>query len=155
MYHDKCDKVLPERDEDAVEGDGQYEDATSRFSKTLERFSRDFGKLWKDFGEILERLWETLERFLRDFFGEFNEFLKQVHTDDDSVPSSLAELQNSIIRVVITDAQDPDSLGTFIQWRIAFYCAGKPDQKPLENLMLLLDDFSKSGDELNQCSLLY
>ena len=92
---------------------------------------------------------------LFDLVRKFNQFLKQVHTDDESVPSSLAGLQNSGIRLVITDAQDPDSVGTFIQWRVSFYCAGTQDQKPLENLMLLLDDFSKSGDELNQCSLLY
>ena len=37
----------------------------------------------------------------------------------------------------MTDNSDPDRVGTFVRWRIAFYAAG--DVTALHNLMYLLD----------------
>ena len=39
------------------------------------------------------------------------------------------------VRLVVADRTDPEDVG-FVQWRVAFYCAGD-----LNNFLLLLDDF--------------
>ena len=76
-----------------------------------------------------------------DTIRSFNEFLKQAHERDDSTPATLGELQKAAgIKLVVTDATDEESVG-FIQWRVAFYVAGRPDLAALKNFLLLLDEF--------------
>ena len=43
------------------------------------------------------------------------------------------------IRMVITDNNDPDGVGTFVRWRVAFYVAGGDDC--VENFFYLFDEF--------------
>jgi hypothetical protein len=68
----------------------------------------------------------------------FNDFLKKIHADDESVPTTLKELQKAGIKLTLTDAQDPENVG-FQNWRVAFYVACAPDA--LRNFLLLLDSF--------------
>eukprot|EP00973_Karenia_brevis_P023924 3298936-Karenia_brevis.AAC.1 len=69
----------------------------------------------------------------------FNEFLRQASTDNESIPTTLAELQQKAgIKLVLTDNKDPEEIG-FVNWRVAFYVAGMDDA--LNNFFYLLDDF--------------
>ena len=43
------------------------------------------------------------------------------------------------IKLVLASAEDPDLVGCFKQWRVAFYVAGEQDA--LENAFMLLDSF--------------
>ena len=54
----------------------------------------------------------------------------------DRAPPRATLLQKQLTPVV-TDNSDPDRVGTFVRWRIAFYAAG--DVTALHNLMYLLD----------------
>ena len=75
-----------------------------------------------------------------ELYSSFNEFLAGVHEENEDVPSTLSELaRQALIRLVITNADDPDSVGTFVRWRTAFYCAGSLDA--LLNAFHLLDEF--------------
>ena len=76
---------------------------------------------------------------LFDLSRSFGDFLKSVHAEDESVPVSLQDLQHCGIKLVLADAQDPDGVGTFVQWRAAFYVVGDPEAKPVANFLLLLD----------------
>ena len=78
---------------------------------------------------------------LFDLVRSFGDFLKAVHTENESVPITMQDLQQCGIKLVLTDAQDPDGVGTFVQWRAAFYVVGDPQAKPVANFMMLLDEF--------------
>ena len=78
---------------------------------------------------------------LFDLVRSFGDFLKAVHTENESVPITMQDLQQCGIKLVLTDAQDPDGVGTFVQWRAAFYVVGDPQAKPVANFMILLDEF--------------
>ena len=78
---------------------------------------------------------------LFDLNRSFGDFLKSMHAEDDSVPVTLQELQAAGIKLVLTDSQDPDGVGTFVQWRAAFYVVGDPQAKPVQNFLLLLDEW--------------
>ena len=74
-----------------------------------------------------------------NIYNKFAAFLAE--HEDDSMPHAVAELhKKAFIRMVVTDARDPDGVGTFVRWRTAFYCAGQT-QEALRNCMLLLDVF--------------
>ena len=65
----------------------------------------------------------------------FNDFLK---TAGEGMPTNLQALQKDAgIKLVMADARDPENAG-FIAWRAAFYCGGLPENKPLDNFLLLL-----------------
>ena len=75
-----------------------------------------------------------------ELYNSFNEFLAHVHEENSEVPSSLSELsREALIRLVISNADDPDNVGTFVRWRVAFYCAGQDEA--LLNAFGLLDEF--------------
>ena len=57
------------------------------------------------------------------------------------MPVTLQDMQSSGIKLVLTDSQDPDGVGTFVQWRAAFYVVGDPNAKPVQNFLLLLDEW--------------
>ena len=78
---------------------------------------------------------------LFDLNRSFGDFLKTVHAEDDSMPVTLQDMQSSGIKLVLTDSQDPDGVGTFVQWRAAFYVVGDPNAKPVQNFLLLLDEW--------------
>ena len=69
--------------------------------------------------------------YLRD---AFNEFLRAAKAENDAVPIDVASLMDLGIRLVISDANDPDGAG-FVQWRVCFYVAG--DLKALHNFLIL------------------
>ena len=46
----------------------------------------------------------------------------------------LSDLRDAGIRLVLADAQDPESVG-FKRWRAAFYVAGEPSQDPINNFI--------------------
>ena len=73
--------------------------------------------------------------YLRD---AFNEFLRAAKAENDAVPIDVASLMDLGIRMVISDANDPDGAG-FVQWRVCFYVAG--DLKALHNFLILFDGF--------------
>jgi hypothetical protein len=73
--------------------------------------------------------------YLRD---AFNEFLRAAKAENDTVPLDVASLMDLGIRLVISDANDPDGAG-FVQWRVCFYVAG--DLKALHNFLILFDGF--------------
>ena len=75
-----------------------------------------------------------------DLYNSFNGFLAHVHEENSEVPSTLSELsKEALIRLVITNGDDPDNVGTFVRWRTAFYCAGQVEA--LINAFHLLDEF--------------
>ena len=78
---------------------------------------------------------------LFDLNRSFGDFLKTVHAEDESMPVTLQDLQSSGIKLVLTDSQDPDGVGTFVQWRAAYYVVGDPNAKPVQNFLLLLDEW--------------
>ena len=73
-----------------------------------------------------------------DMFRTFNAFLAATQAEG---PKSVRELENQCaIKLVITTTEDQDGIGTFVQWRVAFYVGGQaPDA--LNNFLLLLDEF--------------
>ena len=69
--------------------------------------------------------------------AQFNEFLKQ--KNDESI-ENLQELKaNAGITLVLTNQDDPEGCGTFVQYRAAWYVAGK--QEALVNFFALVDDW--------------
>jgi len=73
------------------------------------------------------------------FVGSFNEYLKVAHEEDTDIPATISELAALGITLKITNEEDPDNVGTFVRYRLAFYVAG--DQGSLDNFMALLDGF--------------
>ena len=59
--------------------------------------------------------------------------------------------------MVITDNNDPDGVGTFVRWRVAFYVAGADDA--VQNFFFLFDEFlvwkAKQVDKNVQAFVLY
>ena len=78
---------------------------------------------------------------LFDLNRSFGDFLKSMHADDESMPATLQDMQSCGIKLVLTDSQDPDGVGTFVHWRAAFYVVGDTQAKPVANFMMLLDEF--------------
>ena len=65
-----------------------------------------------------------------------NDFLRNAHAADADMPTDVRALEDAVgVRLVVADRTDPEDVG-FVQWRVAFYCAGD-----LNNFLLLLDDF--------------
>ena len=75
-----------------------------------------------------------------DIVRAFNDFLKDAHTENAAVPPTVSDLsQQAGIRIVVTGTEDPEKLGSFVQWRTGFYVAGA--DSALQNFVYLLDDF--------------
>ena len=68
--------------------------------------------------------------------GGLNEYLKA----SKGLPESVQKLQSEAgIKLVITNLDDPDSLGCFAQYRVAFFVAGEVES--LANFFLLFDGY--------------
>ena len=68
--------------------------------------------------------------------GGLNEYLKA----SKGLPESVQKLQSEAgIKLVITNLDDPDSLGCFVQYRVAFFVAGEVES--LANFFLLFDGY--------------
>ena len=72
--------------------------------------------------------------------NSFNDFLKQAHETDNALPTTLMDLRDVGINLIVSDKNDPDEVG-FEQWRVAFYVAGTSEANSLQNFFFLLDDF--------------
>ena len=68
----------------------------------------------------------------------FGSFLTHLHAADPNMPESLQSLRSQGILLVITAADDPESIG-WVPWRIAFYALG--DVPDLKNALLLFDSY--------------
>ena len=65
-----------------------------------------------------------------DMVRSFNAFLVATQAEG---PKSVRELESQCaIKLVITTTEDQDGIGTFVQWRVAFYVGG-PTQDALNN----------------------
>ena len=109
------------------------------------KYTEDASAIWDDVKEDGVSLWQVqlkhdaYDSVVVNLYEKFNHFLA-TH-DDDAVPKSLAELQRrAFIKLITTDAQDPDGAGTFRRWRTAFYVAG-PDVRALRDFLYVLDEF--------------
>ena len=108
------------------------------------------GDVWSQFEDVDDAaLWQIQIKHdarpsaIFDTVRSFNDFLKSVHTADESIPTTLTDLQRDAgIKLVIGDSQDSDGVG-YERWRVAFYVAGDRAAKPLFNFLLLLDDYWK------------
>ncbi len=68
--------------------------------------------------------------------AQFNEFLK---SKNDETIENLQKLKtNAGITLVLTNLDDPEGCGTFVQYRAAWYVAGK--REALVNFFALVDD---------------
>ena len=74
-----------------------------------------------------------------DIFGSVNKFLREASVENPELPTSVADLARAGIRIVLTNADDPEGAGCFVPYRIALYVAGK--EEALHNALILLDDF--------------
>jgi len=107
------------------------------------------GDVWSQFEDTDAALWQVQIKHdarpcaIFDTVRSFNDFLKSAHDEEASVPCTLTDLQRDAgIKLVVADGQDSEGVG-YIQWRVAFYVAGEDSVKPLNNFMLLLDDYWK------------
>ena len=67
---------------------------------------------------------------------QFDEYLKDNANTTPGMPDSVQKLQQEAgIKQVLTNTEYPDSIGTFVQYRAAFYVAGEMDS--LVDLFLL------------------
>ena len=67
--------------------------------------------------------------------AQFNEFLKQ--KNDESIENLQKLKANAGITLVLTNTDDPEGCGTFVQYRAAWYIAGK--REALANFFALID----------------
>ena len=62
---------------------------------------------------------------------QFGEYLRDTAKANPAMPDSLQKLQNEAgIRLILANTEDPDAIGCFKQYRVAFY------DKPVENAAL-------------------
>ena len=109
------------------------------------KYTEDASAMWEDVTEEGFSLWQVqlrhdaFDSIIVNLYDKFNTFLA-AH-DDDAVPKHLIQLQKqAFVKLITTNAQDPDLCGTFVRFRTAFYVAGR-DESALHNFLLLLDKF--------------
>ena len=105
------------------------------------------GDLWAQFKDTREQLWQIqVDHDARPSISvnirrSFEEYLKEAsQAGGGSFPDTLAKLQSEAgIKLTMTGTDDTDSLGCFVQYRIAWYVAG--GMGALENFFLLFDGY--------------
>ena len=104
------------------------------------------GDLWALYKDSPTRLWQIqVEHDARpsisvNIVNQFNEFLKENAKSSPGLPDSVQKLQAEAgIRLVLANTEDPDGIGSFIQFRVAFYVAGELDS--FINFFMLLDGY--------------
>ena len=114
--------------------------ATAECVMAIFPYTKDATTVWDACIEQGSILWQVqLEHNARDsitvgFYESFAKFLQQ----EESAPDSVNGLAEAGIKLIVTDASDPDQVG-FVRWRVAFYVAG--DVAALHNFLYLLDEF--------------
>ena len=109
---------------------------------TLYKVTSRAGDVWNQFEGIqqcdlfqIQLEHEARPGALFGLINGFNDFLK---TAGEGMPNNRQALQKEAgIKLVMADARDPEDVG-FKAWRAAFYCGGLPENKPLDNFLLLL-----------------
>ena len=101
------------------------------------------GDLWAQFKDTNEKLWQVqVDHDARPSISvnirrSFEEYLKE---NGGSEADTIQNLQSKAgIKLTMTGKDDTDSLGCFVQYRIAWYVAGGP--AALENFFLLFDGY--------------
>ena len=104
------------------------------------------GDLWANFKDVQTKLWQVqIDHDARPsvtvrMYDSFNEFLKEQSRSSPGSVESTKQLENDAgIRLVMTNQDDPDGLGCFKQYRVAWYIAGEIDQ--VNNFFSLLDNY--------------
>ena len=69
--------------------------------------------------------------------AQFNEFLREQSKNGGSVDSLQKLKTDAGITLTLTTTDDPDGVGTFVQYRAAWYVAG--DAAGLANFFMLFD----------------
>ena len=73
-----------------------------------------------------------------DVRNSWNDFLAKAHEENAAIPANLQQLErDAAVKPILADNKDPDGVGSFVQWRTAFYCVD------LQNFLLLLDGWFK------------
>ena len=114
--------------------------ATAECVVAIFPYTKDAKTIWDACTEQGSTLWQVqlehnaTESITVGFYESFGKFLQQ----EESAPSSIHGLAEAGIKLIITDATDPDQVG-FIRWRAAFYVTG--DVAALHNFLYLLDEF--------------
>ena len=115
-------------------------EATAECVIAIFPYSKDARTVWDACASHGSTLWQVqLEHNAKDsitvgFYESFAKFLQQ----EENAPDSINGLAEAGIKLIVTDASDPDQIG-FIRWRVAFYVAG--DVTALHNFLYLLDEF--------------
>ena len=104
------------------------------------------GDMWALYKETQTKLWQVqVDHDARpsisiNIVNQFNEFLKDNATKSPGLPDSVQKLQQDAgIKLVLANTEDPDGIGTFVQYRVAFYMAG--DAESLTNFFMLFDGY--------------
>jgi hypothetical protein len=105
------------------------------------------GDLWGNFKDVQTKLWQVqIDHDARPsvtvrMYDSFNEFLKDhARNSPGSTVESTKQLESDAgIKLVMTNQDDPDGLGCFKQYRVAWYVAGEIDQ--VINFFNLLDNY--------------
>ena len=105
------------------------------------------GDLWAQFKDTSEQLWQIqVDHDARPSISvnirrSFEEYLKEAsQSGGGSFPDTIPKLQSEAgIKLTMTGKDDTDSLGCFVQYRIAWYVAG--GMGALENFFLLFDGY--------------
>ena len=114
--------------------------ATAECAIAIFPYTKDATTIWDACTEQGSTLWQVqLEHNAMDsitvgFYESFGNFLQH----EESPPNSVNGLAEAGIKLIVTDATDPDQVG-FIRWRAAFYVTG--DVAALHNFLHLLDEF--------------
>ena len=104
------------------------------------------GDLWAQFKDSTTKLWQVqIDHDARpsvtvSIVSQLNDFLKENARTSPGLPDSVQKLQAEAgIKLVIANTEDPDGIGSFVQYRVAFYVAG--DSDALTNFFMLLDGY--------------
>ena len=110
------------------------------------KVSDNAGDLWAMYKDSNTKLWQVqIEHDARPSISvsivrQFDEYLKDNAKTTPGMPDSVQKLQQEAgIKLVLTNTEDPDSIGTFVQYRAAFYVAG--EMESVVNFFLLLDGY--------------
>ena len=105
------------------------------------------GDLWAKFKDTSDPLWQIqIDHDARPSISvnirrSFEEYLKEAAQGrGETFPDTIPKLQSEAgIKLTMTGKDDTDSLGCFVQYRIAWYVAG--GMGALENFFLLFDGY--------------
>ena len=115
-------------------------EATAECVVAIFPYTKDAKTIWDACTVQGATLWQVqlehnaIDSITVGFYESFSKFLQQ----EESAPDSINGLAEVGIKLIVTDASDPDQVG-FIRWRAAFYVAGELDA--LHNFLYSLDAF--------------